>query len=262
MADARVLGVIPARLASERLERKPLVRMAGRPLIEWVWRRVRTFDVLHRVTVATDAREVAEACRAFGAPVVMTDSGHASGTARVAEVASRPAFTAYDIVVNVQGDEPFMTEEAVAGAVERVRAGFDVGTAAAPLGTPEAWRDPAVVKVVCGDGGRALYFSRAPIPYPRDGAPSAAELASGRYLRHVGVYAYTADALTRWVELPPSGLERIERLEQLRPLSAGALSIGVAVVEPVEAGIDTPEDVRRAEVRLQSSGESSTPSRM
>ncbi|MFW6201174.1 MAG: 3-deoxy-manno-octulosonate cytidylyltransferase [Gemmatimonadota bacterium] len=262
MVDARVLGVIPARLASERLERKPLVPIAGRPLIEWVWRRVRTFDILHRVAVATDAREIAEACRAFGAPVVMTDPGHASGTDRVAEVASRPELAAFDIVVNVQGDEPFMTEEAVAGAVGCVREGFDVGTAAAPVGTPEAWRDPAVVKVVRGDDGRALYFSRSPIPHPRDGAPSADELASERYLGHVGVYAYSADALTRWVELPQSTLERIERLEQLRPLSAGALSIGVAVVGPVEAGIDTPEDVRRAEVRLRSSDESSTTSRM
>lgn len=260
MGSARVLGVIPARLASERLPRKPLVRILDRPLIEWVWRRVRAFEPLDRVVVATDAAEVAETCRAIGAPVVLTSAGHASGTERAAEVAARPEFADFDVVVNVQGDEPFITEEAVAGAVACAAADFDVGTAATPVGTLNAWRDPAIVKVVRGDDGRALYFSRAAIPHARGESPDEAALASTRYLRHVGVYAYTADALARWVELPVTALERIERLEQLRPLSTGSLSIGVAVVGPVEPGIDTPEDVARAESRLRSGGESSTTS--
>src|SRR5690606_400184 len=119
--------------------------------------------------------------------------------------------------------------------------GFDVGTAATPVRTLEAWRDPAVVKVVRGDDGRALYFSRAPIPHLRGAEPSPEELASERYLRHLGVYAYTPGALARWVTLSAGDLERIEKLEQLRALAAG-LTIGVAVVDDGEGGVDTPED--------------------
>ncbi|HSH46204.1 MAG TPA: NTP transferase domain-containing protein, partial [Longimicrobiales bacterium] len=157
-----VLGVIPARLASERLPRKPLHLMAGRPLIEWVWRRVSSLPVLDRVVVATDADEVVDVVRRFGGDVVLTSEEHRSGTDRVAEVAALPEFSGHDIVVNVQGDEPFIANEQVAGAVEMVRAGWDVGTVAAPVGTLGAFRDPSVVKVVRNDRGGALYFSRAP----------------------------------------------------------------------------------------------------
>lgn len=248
-----VLGVIPTRLGSERLPRKPLHVIAGHPLIEWVWRRACDLDVLDTVIVATDSQEVADVCRAFGARVELTATTHESGTERVAEVAARSSFEAGDVVVNVQGDEPFVTDEQVRGAVERVRAGWDVGTVAAPVGTLEAWQDPSVVKVVRGDRGAALYFSRAPVPHTRERLPSARELASDQYLRHIGVYAFTPDALQRWVRLPTTSLERAERLEQLRPLAAG-MGIGVAVVDSVEGGIDTPEDVRRAEERLRRAG--------
>lgn len=248
-----VLGVIPARLGSERLPRKPLHPIAGRPLIEWVWLRARSIDVLDDVVVATDSPEVVDACRAAGAHAVLTDPGHASGTDRVAEVAASARYAGFEVVVNVQGDEPFLTGEQVAGAVGRVRDGWEVGTVAAPVGSLEAWRDPSVVKVVRNDAGGALYFSRAPIPHPRGREPAPDELASDRYLRHIGVYAYTPDALARWVRLPPSALERTERLEQLRALGAG-LGIGVAVAEASEGGIDTPEDVRRAEQRLRATG--------
>ena len=248
-----VLGVIPARLGSERLPRKPLHILAGRPLIEWVWRRASSIRVLDAVVVATDSAEVADLCGRVGAAVELTASAHDSGTERVAEVAARPSFARYDVVVNVQGDEPFLTDAQVEGAVERVRAGWDVGTAAAPLRTLEAWRDPAVVKVVRDDAGGALYFSRAPIPHPRGAEPSRSELASDRYLRHVGVYAFRPDALQRWVRLPASPLERTERLEQLRPLAAG-MGFGVAVVDAADGGIDTPEDARRAEERLRRAG--------
>jgi 3-deoxy-manno-octulosonate cytidylyltransferase (CMP-KDO synthetase) len=128
-------------------------------------------------------------------------------------------------------------------AVDLVRAGWDVGTVATPIASAEEWREPAVVKVARGDDGRALYFTRAPVPFPRDAAP---DFASGAYLRHVGVYAYAREALLRWVALPEGALERIEKLEQLRALAAG-LRIGVAVGEPAEGGIDTPADALRAE---------------
>lgn len=249
----RVLGVIPARLGSERLPRKPLYPLAGRPLIEWVWRRVRAFRSLDQVVVATDSEEVVSACRAMGAEVSLTSPDHTSGTERAAEVVQRSEFAGFDLVVNVQGDEPFIGEAQVTDALEQaVR--FGIGTVATPVRTLEAWLDPAVVKVVRGEDGRALYFTRSPVPHARDREPTMAELASPDYLRHIGVYAYTPESLLRWVTLPVSPLERLERLEQLRPLAAG-MRIGVAVVEKTEGGVDTPADARRAEVRLRALAE-------
>lgn len=245
-----VLGVIPARLGSERLPRKPLHVIAGRPLIEWVWRRACSLAILDRVVVATDSEEVAKVCRAAGAEVVLTAPDHASGTHRVAEVAGRPAFRGAAVVVNVQGDEPFVTERQVWGAVECVRGGWDVGTVAAPVETLEAWNDPSVVKVVRDERGGALYFSRSPIPHVRGGAPGSDDLASDRFLRHIGVYAYSPEALGKWAALPVGWLEETERLEQLRPLVAG-LRIGVGLAALAGGGIDTPEDARRAEERLR-----------
>jgi 3-deoxy-manno-octulosonate cytidylyltransferase (CMP-KDO synthetase) len=248
-----VLGVVPARLGSERLPRKPLHSIAGRPLIEWVWRRAQSLPTLETVVIATDSEEVVRVCRKAGADAVLTDPGHGSGTERVAEVIEMPDFAGYDVVVNVQGDEPFVTDDQVAGAVAAVRDGWDIGTVAAPVRSRDAWTDPSVVKVVRNDRGGALYFSRAAIPHVRGREPTEAELASGTCLRHIGVYAYTRDTLRRWISAPASELERLERLEQLRALEAG-LRIGVAVVEHVEGGIDTLEDARRAERRLREGG--------
>jgi 3-deoxy-manno-octulosonate cytidylyltransferase (CMP-KDO synthetase) len=245
-----VLGVIPARWGSERLPGKPLREIAGRSLIEWVWRRVSGLGVLDACVVATDGEPVAEACRAFGARVELTSPAHASGTDRVAEVAALPDYAGYDVIVNVQGDEPLITAAELRGAIEQVRRGMDVGTVAAPLGSVEAWRDPAVVKVTRRRDGAALYFSRAPIPHRRDGPPDAEALAGEPWLRHVGVYAFRRAALERWVGLPASALERLERLEQLRALEAG-LRIGVGVVAYTEGGVDTEADVARVERRLR-----------
>ncbi|HUG40987.1 MAG TPA: 3-deoxy-manno-octulosonate cytidylyltransferase [Longimicrobiales bacterium] len=249
-----VLGVIPARLGSERLPRKPLRPIAGRPLIEWVWRRAREVAATDRLVVATDATEVLAACERFGAEAVLTSADHRSGTDRVAEVAALPSFGGFDVILNIQGDEPFVSRDAVTGAVGMVAEGWDVGTVAAPLGATEALGDPDIVKVVRNDRGGALYFSRAPIPHLRGGEPGPADLASGFWLRHIGIYAFTPGALRRWVALPEGRLERIERLEQLRPLAAG-LGIGVAVVDEAEGGIDTPEDAARAEARLRRQAE-------
>lgn len=250
----RVLGVIPARLASTRLPDKPLYPLLGRPLIEWVWRRVERMKVLDAAVVATDSEQVAEVCRRLGAPVELTRASHASGTDRVAEVAEREAWAGFGVVVNIQGDEPLLREDHVQAAVELVRdLGWSVGTCAAPLVSEEARRDPAVVKVVRSEGGRALYFSRAAVPYVRDGKPGPAELARPPFLRHIGLYAYGREALMRWVSLPPSALERLEMLEQLRALEAG-MDMGVAVVSAAEGGVDTPADVVRVETRLKELG--------
>jgi 3-deoxy-manno-octulosonate cytidylyltransferase (CMP-KDO synthetase) len=239
-----ILAVIPARLGAARLPRKPLRLLAGEPLVVRVWERVMAMQIATRVVIATDSDEVTRAARAAGAECLLTRIDHPSGTDRVAEVAARPEFRECDVVVNVQGDEPFVSEEAVRGATAMVSGGrFPLGTAAAKAG-PEILAQPQVVKVVFDDQGRALYFSRAPIPFLRD--PSDARARDARIRQHIGVYAYTRDALSRWVALAPHPLERIERLEQLRPLAAG-IAMGVAEIDEAPAGgIDTEEDLARA----------------
>ena len=245
--STRTLGVIPARLGSTRLPRKPLHEIAGRPLVEWVWRRAVELSVFDEVVVATDSPEVAETARAFGASVALTRPEHPSGTDRVAEVARTEPWRGYPVIVNVQGDEPFLRADHAEAAVRLVRdEGWDVGTVATPISSMDEWREPSVVKVVRGDDGGALLFSRAPIPHPRDAEP---DFRTGLYLRHVGIYAYCRDALLRWVALPEGALERTEKLEQLRALAAG-LRIGVAVGAPAAAGVDTPADAARAEAHL------------
>jgi 3-deoxy-manno-octulosonate cytidylyltransferase (CMP-KDO synthetase) len=238
--------VIPARLASSRLPRKPLIRIAGRPLIEWVWRRMAGIDLLDALIVAADAPEIVSAVEAFGGRAVLTRADHASGTDRVAEVAELPEFRDFSWIVNLQGDEPFLPAGSAEAAIGLVKTGWDVGTAAAPISSAEEWADPSTVKVVLDDEGGALYFSRAPVPHDRSGsAPlGAAELAVP--LRHVGVYSFTRAALRRATTLPPHPLEKREGLEQLRWLSAG-LRIGVGIVEGGGPGVDTEADLVRAE---------------
>jgi 3-deoxy-manno-octulosonate cytidylyltransferase (CMP-KDO synthetase) len=238
----RVLGVIPARLGSTRLPNKPLQLLAGEPLITRVIQRVMEHDLIDDLVVATDSRQVAEVAIAAGVRAVLTDPSHLSGTDRVAEVAARPEFAGAEIVVNVQGDEPFLPREALAGAIGRVEEGDDVGTAAAPL-DPALVADPARVKVVTDWRGRALYFSRAVIPHRREPTDEVGEL----YWQHLGIYACTRAALARWVAAEPSLAELAERLEQLRALHCG-LTIGVARLdEPALPGVDTADDLRRAE---------------
>lgn len=243
----RTLVVIPARLGAMRLPRKPLRLLSGLPLIVRVWQRISEMNVGDTVVVATDDDGVASTVRQAGGDCVMTSPGHSSGTERVAEVAAQSRFRGYDTIVNVQGDEPFIGEAAVRGAAELVASGrFPLGTAASHAST-DILDKPSLVKVVVGDDGRAMYFSRAPIPFLRDRS-DAPRLAS-RTLQHIGVYSYSRDALERWVSLPPHPLEEIERLEQLRPLAAG-LPIGVTVTNEAPAsGIDTEEDLERANAR-------------
>ena len=223
----RVLGVIPARLGSTRLPNKPLQLLAGEPLITRVIQRVMEHGLTDELVVATDSPMIAQVAERSRVRAVLTDPSHPSGTDRVAEVAGRPDYRGYDVVVNVQGDEPFLSREALAGALDRVERGGD----------------PSLVKVVTDGAGRALYFSRAAIPFRRDPRDHGDDL----YRQHLGIYAYTRAALSRWVAAPPSPAELAERLEQLRALHLG-LTIGVAALtEPALPGIDTGDDLRRAE---------------
>jgi 3-deoxy-manno-octulosonate cytidylyltransferase (CMP-KDO synthetase) len=243
----KTLAVIPARLGASRLPRKPLRLIGGVPLVVRVWERVSSIGVADQVVVATDSDEIASTVRAAGGCAALTSPAHPSGTDRVAEVASQRAYEGYDAFINVQGDEPFVSDAAVRGAAEIVTSGrFPLGTAAAHAGD-DVLAMPQVVKVIAADDGRALYFSRAPIPWLRE--PDEASLRAGIIRQHIGVYTYTRDALAAWVALPPHPLERIERLEQLRPLAAG-FAMGVAVVSELPAGgVDTEDDLERANVR-------------
>jgi 3-deoxy-manno-octulosonate cytidylyltransferase (CMP-KDO synthetase) len=203
-------------------------------------------EVADRCVIATDSEEVAHAARQNGAEAVLTAADHPSGTDRVAEVSRKREYAGFDAILNVQGDEPFISADAVKAALGRLSGSFPIGTAAVRAAAP-VLNEPSVVKVVVSDDGRALYFSRAPIPFLRESKDAEdVALLHDRVWQHIGVYAYTRDALAKWVALPPHPLERIERLEQLRPLAAG-WAIGVGLVEgPLRRGIDTEGDLARA----------------
>lgn len=247
--------VIPARYGSTRLPGKPLLELAGRPIVVHVLERARASGALE-VVVATDDERVADAVRAAGGDVEMTRDDHASGTDRLAEVATRRGWAAHDIVVNLQGDEPLVPVELPARLAEVLADSPDAGiaTMATPItGADELFRSN-VVKVVLDDSGHALYFSRAPIPWARDafaGGPPK-ELPEGvRFLRHIGLYAYRTDTLRLMAATPPSPLERAESLEQLRALEQG-IRIRVAIVEQAPPhGVDTPEDLERLQRQLR-----------
>lgn len=242
--------VVPARFASTRLPGKPLRTIAGRPMVEHVWRRARDSGAAE-VVIATDDARIESACREFGADVAMTSAEHPSGTDRLAEVARARGWHAGDVVVNVQGDEPLLPSANVAqvAALLAGDAGADLATLATPIAALHEFLDPNVVKVVADGRGRALYFSRAPIPWVRDAAPAgvASQSSYAGALRHLGIYAYRCAALLRMAALPPSPLEQAERLEQLRALENG-MNIRVAVaVEVPGPGVDTEADLAAAE---------------
>ena len=238
------LAVIPARLGATRLPRKPLRDLGGAPLVVRVLERVQSLGLADRVVVATETEEVADVVRQAGGEALITSAEHPSGTDRVAEVARHPAFSQHDIIVNVQGDEPFLRGDAMAGAIAMVRDhGFALGTAAGRR-PAEIMNDPNCVKVVRDESGRAMYFSRAPIPFLRDAADAATRDAL--VFQHMGIYAARRDALMQWVALPPHPLELVEKLEQLRALAAG-IPMGVAIVEAPSWGeVNTEDDLVRA----------------
>ncbi len=230
----KVAAIIPARYGSSRLAGKPLLRAGGKVLVQHVWEGIRASTEVDDLVVATDDERILEAVEGFGGRAVMTRGDHPSGTDRVHEAASgiRPP---PDIVLNIQGDEPGAGPAHVSLLVRLLRedGGAAMSTLAYPAG-PEARGDPGRVKVVLGKGGRALYFSRAPIPFDREGG-------GGEVLVHAGLYGYRREVLERFVSLPPSPLERRERLEQLRALEAG-LRIVVGRIEAPLFSVDTPED--------------------
>ncbi|MDH3497844.1 MAG: NTP transferase domain-containing protein [Gemmatimonadota bacterium] len=232
--------MIPARVGSTRLPIKPLRLLGGEPLIRVVARRAQALELGGDLVVATDDPRVLEAIAPLGVRGLLTAAHHTSGTERVAEVAAQPEFAAADVLLNLQGDEPFVPAAAARGALDRVRRGDDIGTAAQPL-VPGGWRDPHRVKVELDGRGRARRFYRTPGPTCPHGAAT---------FQHIGVYAYTPRALRRWAALAPTAAERAEALEQLRPLAHG-FTIGVAIVaEPAPHGIDTEDDLRLAEALL------------
>ena len=237
-----IVAVIPARFASTRLPGKPLLAETGRPLIRHVVEAARRASRISRVIVATDDDRIAAAVSGFGGEFVMTRADHPSGTDRVAEVAA--GMPEAGIIVNLQGDEPEVSGAALDLVVSLLESdpAVPMATLATPIRDPSIYYDPSCVKVVCARSGRALYFSRSPIPHHRDRLPDAA-LGPIAFL-HMGLYAYTRDFLLRLATLPPSPLESSEKLEQLRVLEAGH-PIAVGIVEERSVGIDTHEEYRR-----------------
>jgi 3-deoxy-manno-octulosonate cytidylyltransferase (CMP-KDO synthetase) len=241
MSTFRVAAVIPARLSSTRLSRKVLRTIAGRPMVEWVWRAARTSGLMDPVVVATDSEEVASVCRERGIPVAMTSPECPSGSDRVREVARQ---IDADIYVNIQGDEPTLTADFFPPLLELFeRPEVEVSTLSVRC-PAEEFANPNAVKVVTALDGRALYFSRATIPFDRDKTGFAG------YRKHLGIYAYRKAALERFAALRPSPLERLERLEQLRLLENG-ISLYVAEAPRDTIGVDTEEDLVRAEAALK-----------
>jgi 3-deoxy-manno-octulosonate cytidylyltransferase (CMP-KDO synthetase) len=251
-----VVAIIPARFGSTRLPGKPLAQIGGRPMIQHVYQSAAKAKVLDRVIVATDDRRIEAAVRKFGGEVMMTSPYHASGTDRLAEVARK---IKADLLVNVQGDLPFISARTITQAVQPLRRDRNIpmGTVCTAIHDESEWRNPNVVKVLTDKARLALFFTRAPIPFRRNDAfdPSGKKIAgsSRRRLwgyRHLGLYVYRREFLLKFSRLRPTALEQIESLEQLRALENGH-RIYVAQVDERSVEVDTPADLLRAENYLK-----------
>jgi 3-deoxy-manno-octulosonate cytidylyltransferase (CMP-KDO synthetase) len=245
--------IIPARFGSARLPGKPLAMIGDRPLIQWVWQSAVASGAAS-VLVATDDERIRAAACKFGADCAMTSVNHASGTDRIAEVVRAGEFAADDIVVNLQGDEPTMPAEViskVAGALCDV-ALSDMATAAAPIESLREFLDPNCVKALRAADGRALYFSRAPVPWPRDNVVAGEPASFAGAWRHIGIYAYRVRNLLQFAAWPPTTLETTEKLEQLRALEHGMHIHLVTLARSPPAGVDTPADLDRVRAALTS----------
>jgi 3-deoxy-manno-octulosonate cytidylyltransferase (CMP-KDO synthetase) len=238
--------VIPARMASQRLPGKPLIAIRGRPLIEHVYRRA-CEATARSVVIATDSREIQDAAARFGGDAVMTSADHQSGSDRIAECIDIMGWRDDSLIVNLQGDEPLMPAACLdqAANILQKAAGADVASLYWPIETAAAVNDSNVVKVVVGGSGQALYFSRSVIPYPRGVSVEAAMQAGARWNRHIGLYAYRANALRSFTAMQPTPLECLEKLEQLRFLEAGRQIAMERACEFIPAGVDTSEDLER-----------------
>ncbi len=251
-AKLKVLAVIPARYESTRFPGKPLVMLGGKPLIQWVWDGVRSMSGLDDVVVATDDERIATAVRGFGGRAMMTSSNHRSGTDRCCEVVStlKAQDREYDVVLNVQGDEPFVNQEQLYKLINCfVQESVQIATLKTRIRSTEELFSPDNVKVVCNSRGEAIYFSRQPIPYMR-GVEQSQWLERHEYYKHVGIYAFRAGIMDRLKVLPPSPLEKCESLEQLRWIEQG-YTLRVVETEEANIGIDRPEDLAQAELRLK-----------
>ena len=257
----RTLAVLPSRYAATRFPGKPLELIAGKPMIQWVWEAASRATGVDHVVVATDDTRIAKAVEGFKGHVILTDSALPSGTDRVA-AALKALGEPFDIVLNIQGDEPAMHAETIAAVVKLMTEHPDLpmGTAACPFLSLDEVFNPNAVKVVTDDLGRALYFSRSPIPYLRnskvfesDFRPWAQPDQLKNFKRHLGIYAYRPETLQAFTLLPPHPLEQIEMLEQLRALGAG-ITIGVAETPFLSLGVDTPEDIPAVEKLLREQG--------
>lgn len=244
----KILGIIPARYASTRFPGKPLVPIAGKPLLQHVVERCQKAQSLSDVIVATDDTRIFEFAQDF-CRVEMTSAQHVSGTDRIAEIVGR---TACDAAVNIQGDEPLM-EPSVVDAVAQALANAPMSTAATVIRNSDEYENPNVVKVVVNAAGRALYFSRRTIPFVREAASRSVQeqLAAFPFLKHLGIYGYRRETLLKLVQYPVSPLEAAEKLEQLRALDNG-IEIAVVRVDYDGIGVDAPEDVDRVIEALQS----------
>jgi len=238
----QTIGIIPARYGSTRFPGKPLAKLRGKPMVQHVYERARLARCIDKVIIATDDSRIAEAAGAFGAEVAMTDAAHCSGTDRCAEVAER--LPAGCLVLNIQGDEPFIAPEQIDLVAEPLRQpGAAISTLCKKIASEEELFDPNVVKVVLSQSGRALYFSRSTLPHLR-GIPPEQWLQAGVFLKHIGLYGFQREALLEVATLPPGRYEQAESLEQLRWLEAG-YPIQVRETELETVGIDTPEDLKR-----------------
>ncbi|AEF55752.1 3-deoxy-manno-octulosonate cytidylyltransferase [Marinomonas posidonica] len=248
--------VIPARYASQRFPQKLMADLGGKPVLQWVHELSRQAGA-QSVTVATDHKDIYCAAQEFGANVVMTRDDHENGTERLAEVAKKMAWSGDEIIVNVQGDEPFLPVALIHASVQALHQDVEaeMATVACAIDDMQDYLNPNVVKVVCDDQQRALYFSRAPIPWDRDGLANDHDHsgflpADLPVLRHIGLYVYRASLLNKYAELPMSPLERWEKLEQLRFLHQG-IKVQVAIADSLPShGVDTPEDLEKLRHQL------------
>ena len=259
----RTLAVLPSRFQASRFPGKPLALILGRPMIQWAWEAASKARGVDEVVVATDDARIRSVVEAFGGRVVMTEPALPSGTDRVAAAMASLKQT-YDVILNLQGDEPAMHPETIAAVVALMDAEpeLPMATAACPFQSVAELFNPNAVKVVTDDRGHALYFSRSPIPYVRnskvfetDFRPWLQEGQLGCFKRHLGLYAYRPDALRAFTQLQPHPLEQLEMLEQLRALAAG-IPIGVAMTPHLSLGVDVPGDVAAVEAVLALRGRS------
>lgn len=248
----KIIGIIPARYGSSRFPAKALANIQGKPMVQWVWEKAKACPALQEVVVATDHPEIYAAVEKAGGRACMTSEQHQSGTDRCYEVLSKQT-ESYDYVINIQGDEPFIAPGQISLLASLLNGQTELATLRKRINDTETVFNSNVVKVVSNQQSQALYFSRSPIPHIRS-TPEEGWLAKHAFYKHIGIYGYRADVLSRITQIPPSSLEEAEALEQLRWLQNG-FRIQIAETEFESLGIDTPEDLQKALRYLAQTGE-------